>query len=93
MNLLDILSKSPHYFCRKSDTSSLLIFTENGYSDRMAQWLEAALFSLEEVGMRVQIPAWEAPFFFFSFIVVLPFGFLLFILTADPFCENVFLVY
>ena len=34
---------------------------------------------------------------FFSFIVFLPFGFLLFILTADPvsfarFCENVFLV-
>ena len=46
--------------------------------------LEAALFSLEEVGMRVQIPAWQPPFFF-SFIVFLPFGFLLFILTADPF--------
>ena len=37
-------------------------------ADRMAQWLEAALFSLEEVGMRVQIPAWQLPFFF-SFIV------------------------
>ena len=45
--------------------------------------VEAALFSLEEVGMRVQIPAWQPPFFF-SFIVFLPFGFLLFILTADP---------
>ena len=54
--------------------------------DRMAQWLEAALFSLEEVGMRVQMPAWQPPFFlFFFFIVFLPFGFLLFILTADPF--------
>ena len=34
--------------------------------------------------MRVQIPASQPPFFF-SFIVFLPFGFLLFILTADPF--------
>ena len=31
----------------------------------MAQRLEAALFSLQEVGMRVQIPAWQPPFFFF----------------------------
>ena len=37
----------------------------------MAEWSEIALFSLEEVGMQVQI-------------VFLPFGFLLFILTADP---------
>ena len=49
----------------------------------MARWLEAALFSLEEVGMRVQIPGQLS--FFFSFIVFLSFGFLLFILTADPF--------
>ena len=68
----------------ENDTSSLLIFAGNGCSDRMAQWLEAALFSLEEVGMRVQIPASQSPFFF-PFIVFLPFGFLLFILTADPF--------
>ena len=67
----------------EKDTSSLLIFEGNGYGDRVAQ-LEAALFLLEEVGMRVQIPAWQPPFFF-SFIVFLPFGFLLFILTADPF--------
>ena len=46
--------------------------------------VEAALFSLEEVGMRVQIPARQPPFSF-SFIVFLPFGFLLFILTAEPF--------
>ena len=63
----------------------------------MAQWLKSTLISLEEVGMRVQIPAWQLPFFF-SFIVFLPFGFLLFILTATllasrDFCENVFLVY
>ena len=62
----------------------------------MAHWLEAALFLLEEVGMRVQIPPWQLPVFF-SFIVFLPFGFLLVILTADPFsfarfCENIFLV-
>ena len=33
--------------------------------------------------MQVQIPAGHLPVFF-SFIVFLPFGFLLFILTADP---------
>ena len=32
----------------------------------MAQWLEAALFSLEEVGIRVQIPPWQLPFFFLT---------------------------
>ena len=53
-------------------------------ADRMAQWLGAALFSLEEVGMRLQIPAWQLPFFFLSSFF-LPFSFLLFILTADPF--------
>ena len=49
----------------------------------MAQWSETALFSLEEVGVQVQIPAWLLPVFFSS-IVFLPFGFLLFILTSDP---------
>ena len=51
----------------------------------MVAWpsVKVALFSPEEVGMQVQIPAWHLPFFF-SFIVFLPFGFLLFILTADP---------
>ena len=35
--------------------------------------------------MQVQIPTWLLPFFFFfSFIVLLPFRFLLFIFTADP---------
>ena len=51
-------------------------------SGRMAQWLKAILFSPEEVGMQVQIPAWHLSVFF-SFIVFLPFGSLLFILTAD----------
>ena len=39
---------------------------------RMAQWLEASHFVLEEVGVQVQIPAGLIPFFFslfFSFIV------------------------
>ena len=45
----------------------------------MAHWLEAALFSLEEVGMRVQIPPWQLPVFFFlsSFFNPLAFYFLL----------------
>ena len=43
----------------EKDTSRLLILKKKGRTDRMAHWLEAALFSLEEVGMRVQIP----PFF------------------------------
>ena len=51
-------------------------------SGRMALWLKTALFSLEEVGMQAQILTWHLPVFF-SFIVFLPFGFLLFILTAD----------
>ena len=68
----------------EKDTSRLLILKEKRCSDLMAYWLEAALFSLEEVGMRVQIPPWHLSVFF-SFIVFLPFGFLLFILTADPF--------
>ena len=68
----------------EKDTSRLLIFSGNGCSHRMAQWLEAPRISLVVVGMRAQIPAWRFPVFF-SFIAFLPFGFLLFILTADPF--------
>ena len=49
----------------------------------MAQWSEVAPFLLEEVAVQVQIPPWLLQFFF-SFIVFLPFGFLLFILSADP---------
>ena len=51
----------------ENDTSRLLIFTRSGCSDHVAQWLETAVFSLEEVGMGVQIPARRLPFF--SFIV------------------------
>ena len=80
----------------EKDTSRLLIFTGDGCGDRMAQWLEAALFSLEEVGMRVQIPAWQPPFFFLSsFFHTLAFYFLFSLLTllaSRDFCENVFLV-
>ena len=68
----------------EKDTSTLLIFALKLRNGRMAQWLKVALFSPEEVGMQVQIPAWHLPVFFLSFIVFLPFGFLLFILTADP---------
>ena len=53
------------------------------YNGRVAEWSEVAVFSLEEVGVQVQFPAWPLPFF--SLIVFLPFPFLLFILTAvDP---------
>ena len=54
-------------------------FKVSWYSGRVAQWSETAFFSLEEVGVQIQIPAWQL-----LFIVFLPFGFLLFILTADP---------
>ena len=43
----------------------IINFEEKRRTDRMAHWLEAALFSLEEVGMRVQIPPWQLPVFFF----------------------------
>ena len=56
--------------------------TFNWCNGRMAEWSETVLFSLEDVGMQVQNQAWLLPFF--CFIVLLPFGFLLFILTADP---------
>ena len=52
----------------EKDTSTLLRFKRNRRSGRMAQWLEAALFTLEEDGMQVQILAWELQVFF-SFIV------------------------
>ena len=47
--------------------------------------VEAALFSLEEVGMRVQIPGRQPPFFFFfhRFFTLWLFTFTL--LTAEPF--------
>ena len=69
----------------EKDTSKLLIFTGNGCSDRMAQWLKAALSLLEEVLDARSNPRLATSIFFFSFIVFLPLGFLLFILTADTF--------
>ena len=53
-------------------------------SGHMAHWYEVSLFALEEVGVQVQIPMNFFSFFFFSFIVFLPFGLFTFILIADP---------
>ena len=61
----------------EKDTSTLLILTSSWRSGCIAEWSEAARFSLEKFYVAIS-------FFFFSFIVFLPFGFLLFILTADP---------
>ena len=80
----------------EKNTSTLLILHFNQCSRRMAQWSEAALFfSLEGADSNPGVAT--SSFFFFSLIVFLPFGLLLFILTADllasrDFCENVFLV-
>ena len=63
--------------------SNTIILTSGWSSGRMVEWSEVALFSPEDVGVQVQFPVWLLPFFFF-FIVFLRFGFLLFILTADP---------
>ena len=63
----------------------------------MAEWSEIALFSLEEVGMQVQIPVRLLQFFFFHRFFFYPFAFyclfsLLTPLASRDFCENVFLV-
>ena len=81
----------------EKDTSTLLIFTINLRSGRMAQWLKAAPFSPEEVGMQVQIPAWHFPVFFFFHRFFYLLGFyclfsLLTLLASRDFFENVFLV-
>ena len=68
----------------EKDTSRLLILKIKGRTDCMAHWLEAALFSLEEGWDAGSNPP-MATSGFFSFIVFLPFGFLLVILTADHF--------
>ena len=61
----------------EKDTSTLLILTVDWCSGRI---------ELEEVGVQIQIQACLLPLFYYyySFIVILPFGFLVFILTADP---------
>ena len=80
----------------EKDTSKLLIFTESGCSDRMAQWLKAALYSLEEVLDARSNPRLATSFFFLlSFFYPLAFYFLFSLLTllaSRDFCENVFLV-
>ena len=82
----------------EKNTSTLFILMSYRLSGRMAQSSEAALFRWRKLGCNwVPTPGVSTSIFFFSFIVFSPFGFLLFILTADPvsfarFCENVFLV-
>ena len=66
----------------EKDTSTLLIFKNQLGSGRMAQWLVAALFCRRKLECRFKSRRGIFQFFF-SFIVFLPFGFLLFILTAD----------
>ena len=58
----------------------------------MAQWYEAAYFTMAEVGVQVQIPAGQLAvfFFFFSFSFFL-YGIFPFSPSRD-FWENVFLV-
>ena len=60
----------------EKDTSTLLILTSSWRSGCIAELSEATIFSLEKFYVAISV--------FFSFIVFLPFGFLLFILTADP---------
>ena len=55
----------------EKDTSRLLILKVGWCSGHMAEWSEAALFSLEAVGVQVQILAWLSPFFFFHRIFAL----------------------
>ena len=84
----------------EENTSTLLISIEKSALWSHGPVVRGRTFSLEEVGVQLgSNPDATIPFFFFffSFIVFLPFGFLLFILTAEPlasrdFCENVFLV-
>ena len=73
----------------EKDTSRLLTFTGYGCSDGIAQWIEAAFFRWRKLGCAFKSPRGNLRFF--SFIVFLPFGFLLFILTADPFSSARFL--
>ena len=67
----------------EKDTSSLLIFEGNGYGDRVAL-RGRTVFAGGSWDARSNSPRGNLRFFF-SFIIFLPFGFLLFILTADPF--------
>ena len=51
----------------EKDTSKLLIFRGEGCSDRMAQWLKAALSSLEEVLDARSNPRLATSVFFFFY--------------------------
>ena len=66
----------------EKDTSSLLIFEGNGYGDRVAL-SGRTVFAGGSWDARSNPRV--ATSVFFSFIVFSHFGFLLFILTADPF--------
>ena len=65
-------------------------FNTINFDELSVQWshgpvVRGRTFSLEEVGVQLGSNPRRVYFhFFFSFIVFLPFGFLLFILTADP---------
>ena len=65
-------------------------FNTINFNELSVRWshgpvVRGCIFSLEEVGVQlVSNPGVSTSIFFFSFIVFLPFGFLLFILTADP---------
>ena len=78
-------------------------FNTINFDELSVQWshgpvVRGRTFSLEEVGVQLcSNPGVSTSICFFLSSFFLPFGFLLFILTADPvsfarFCENVFLV-
>ena len=49
----------------EKNTLRLLTLTRRLFSVLMAQWYEAALFTIEEVGVHVQIPAGQLAVLFF----------------------------
>ena len=67
----------------EKNTSTVLIFKSILRGDRMAQWLQDRTF-VARGGWNAGSNPGMASCSFFFFIVFLPFGFLLFILTADP---------
>ena len=64
-------------------------FNSINFDELPVQWshgpvVRGRTFSLEEVGVQLGSKPGVSTSIFFSFIVFLPFGFLLFIPTADP---------
>ena len=64
-------------------------FNTINFDELWVQWshdpvVRGRTLSLEEVGVQLGSNPGVSTSIFFSFIVFLPFGFLLFILTADP---------